>query len=176
MNKEYIDVKYREITENDSENNGNENVEFNPVSTLFRETISGFCGTVNRVTDSIKEYNMCKQQEETKRAEIKANLKLSLAQIETQKEIIIQQLCNQHEIKLKQIDYIHEMALKELETSLNAVSTAVEIAKETRDFSMVISLMEISNKIVDARSAFTLELMDRSNFIDTSLEKINYLE
>ena len=72
MEKEYIDVSYTECEDTPQNKNGDITICADPASAA----ISGFFGAVNNITNSIKEYNICKQQEETKRAEIKARLKL----------------------------------------------------------------------------------------------------
>ena len=82
MAKEYIDVDWTECEDKPQYKNG---VYTDPASAL----ISGICGVANNITCAIREYNICKQQEETKRTEIKARLKLGLAEIKVKKEVIL---------------------------------------------------------------------------------------
>ncbi|MDE6087193.1 MAG: hypothetical protein K2G25_02275, partial [Oscillospiraceae bacterium] len=90
MYNEIIDVDYVEV-ENDTDDKKEPvdiTINADPASTLF----SGIANVVNNITNSVKEYNMCRQQEETKRAAIKAQLKAELAQINAKKEVLLQVL------------------------------------------------------------------------------------
>lgn len=184
MNKEYIDVDYRECDQKKDSTTPNTNVTVNtgPVSTLIHDTISGFCGIVNNVTDAVKEYNICRQQEETKRAEIRAYLKIGLAEINAKKELLLKQLDNQHELDIQYIKNVHEMVMKQLDAGIEAIKAAIDVAKETKDFSNVIELMNVNNGFIEARSAFTLQLMDRTGgrdsiaMINNGSKPIGYIE
>ena len=85
---EIIDVEYSE-TDNNSESKDIV-VNADPMSAA----VNGFFGAVNHITDAVKEYNICHEQEETKRAEIRAKLKLGMAEINAKKEIVLKQLEN----------------------------------------------------------------------------------
>lgn len=184
MSKEYIDVDYNECEQKDDSKPQNTNVTVNtgPVSTLIHETISGFCGIVNNVTDAVKEYNICKQQEETKRAEIRAYLKIGLAEINAKKELLLKQLDNQHELDMQYIKDVHEMIMKQLDAGIEAIKAAIDVARETKDFSNVVELMNINNGFIEARSVFTLQLMDRTGgrdsiaMINSTSKPMGYIE
>lgn len=162
MDRDVVDVKYEDVPAETTDTPKNVKINVDPVSTLISESISGICGIVNNITNSVKEYNICKQQEETKRAEIRAYLKIGLAQIEAQKEIYIKQLEQHHEAQMEYIRTINEMAMKQLDASLDALQAATETAKETKDYSTVIEMMNITNSFVDLRSKATLALMDKT--------------
>lgn len=184
MSKEYIDVDYNDCEQKDDSKSQNTNVTVNtgPVSTLIHETISGFCGVVNNVTNAVKEYNICKQQEETKRAEIRAYLKIGLAEINAKKELLLKQLDNQHELDMQYINDVHEMVMKQLDAGIEAIKAAIDVAKETKDFTNVIELMNVNNGFIEARSAFTLQLMDRTGgresiaMINSTSKPMGYIE
>lgn len=158
-----IDVNYIECDEKpDKDNNTSGNVTINadPLSTLFHEAVSGICGIVNNVTTSIKEYNICRQQEQTKREEIRAYLKMGLEQIQSQKEIMMKQLEFRHEADMAFIQHEHEVTMKLIDSSISVIDSAVETAKETKDFSVVIELMKYSGELADMRSKVNLQLME----------------
>ena len=71
MSKDYIDVEYAEVKQ-ESKPHDDITVNTDP----FSAAISGLCGVVNNITSAVKEYNICRQQEETRRAEIHANMKI----------------------------------------------------------------------------------------------------
>ena len=99
MEKSIIDVDYTEIEDSgNKETNGDITVNTNPISTIIHDTVSGVFEIVNNVTNAVKEYNICRQQEETKRAEIRAYLKIGVAEINAKKEVLLKQLDNQHEL------------------------------------------------------------------------------
>lgn len=159
MDNDIIDVKYEEVPVGKNDSPRDIKINMDPISTAINEV----GGIVNNITNAVKEYNMCRQQEETKRAEIRAYLKIGLAQIEAQKEIYIKQLEQHHEAQMEHIKTINELAMKQLDSSIETLKVATDIAKETKDFSTVIELMKINNNFVEIRSKFTLELMDKTS-------------
>lgn len=168
MEKSIIDVDYTEIEDSgNKETNGDITVNANPISTIIHDTVSGVFGIVNNVTNAVKEYNICRQQEETKRAEIRAYLKIGVAEINAKKEVLLKQLDNQHELKLEYIRSINEAVMKQLDAGIEAIKSAIEVAKETKDFSSVIELMNVNNTFIETRSTFTLQLMDRITVNDS---------
>ena len=184
MKNDYIDVDYEECEQenDDSSNYNNVTLNTDPVSTLIHESISGFCGIVNNVTNAVKDYNICRQQEETKREEIRAYLKIGLAEINAKKELLLRQLDNQHELDIQYIKDVHEMVMKQLDTGIEAIRAAINIAKETNDFSNVIELMNVNNSFIETRSSFTLQLMERTggrdsiNMINTTSKPMRFIE
>lgn len=168
MEKSIIDVDYTEIEDSgNKETNGDITVNTNPISTIIHDTVSGVFEIVNNVTNAVKEYNICRQQEETKRAEIRAYLKIGVAEINAKKEVLLKQLDNQHELKLEYIRSINVAVMKQLDAGIEAIKSAVEVAKETKDFSSVIELMNVNNTFIETRSTFTLQLMDRTTVNDS---------
>lgn len=167
MKKDYVDVEYKECEKENPKEKTNVTINTNPISTAIHETVSGVCGIVNNVTNAVKEYNMCRQQEETKRAEIRAYLKIGLAEIDAKKEILIKQLDNQHELDIRYIKDYHEMVMKQLDAGIDAIKVAIDVAKETKDFTSVIEMMNVNNKFIETRSEFTLQLMDRTGGRDS---------
>lgn len=154
MSNDYIDVDFTETTE-DKTQTPDINISADPLSALIT--------TIGTVGKSITEYKMCKQHEETKRSQIKANLKIGLEQIHTQKEICLKMLDNQQKLNIMFINEQHEITMQTLDVHLDAIKSAIEIAKETKDFSTLIDLMKINNDFIQMRSEFTLKLMDKTN-------------
>ena len=158
MEKEYIDVDWTECEDEPQPKNSNITI----CADLASAMISGICGVVNNITNSIKEYNMCKQQEETKRAEIRANLKLGLAKINAQKEILLTQMNQEHEVKMLHIQNYYAIMMRDLDVALETTRAAIEIAKETKDISGLIDIMKAQTEMSQIRSHFMLEQMDKT--------------
>ncbi|MDE6034839.1 MAG: hypothetical protein K2G36_02905 [Ruminococcus sp.] len=158
MEKEYIDVSYTECEDTPQNKNGDITICTDPASAA----ISGFFGAVNNITNSIKEYNICKQQEETKRAEIKARLKLGLAEIQAKKEIILTQMNQEHELKMLYIQNNYIIMNRKLDEALEFTRTAIEIAKANKDMSELIDFMKAQAEICQIRPQFILEQMDKT--------------
>lgn len=178
--KEIIDVDYIEYDDKSDDDNktpGDVTINADPLSTLFHEVGS----IVNNVTMSIKEYNICRQQEKTKREEIRAYLKMGLEQIRSQKEVMLKQLEVCHEEEMRLIQNEHETTMKLIDVCISVIGTAVETAKETKDFSSVIELMRYSGELADMRSKVNMQLMKHTSSnapvitIGSSLPK-GYLE
>ena len=158
MANEYIDVDWTECEDKSQSENKNINICTDPFSIV----VSSICGAVNNITNSIKEYNICKQQEETKRTEIKAHLKIGLAEIQAKKEIILTQMNQEHELKMLHIQNYYAIMMRDLDVALEATRTAIEIAKETKDLSGLIDIMKVQAEMSQIRSRFLLEQMDRT--------------
>ena len=158
MEKEYIDVDWTECEGKPQHKNGDITICADPASAA----ISGFFGAVNNITNSIKEYNICKQQEETKRAEIRANLKFGLAEIQAKKEIVLTQMNNEHELKMIHIQNYYAIMMRDLDVALDAAKVAIEIARETKDLSGLIDFMKVQTEMSQIRSRFLLEQMDKT--------------
>lgn len=154
---EIIDVEYSE-TDNKSESKDIV-INADPMSAA----VNGLFGAVNHITDAVKEYNICHEQEETKRAEIRAKLKLGMAEINAKKEIVLKQLENKHEIDMLQVKTYCELTTKAVDSAIDAVNAAVENAKQTNDFTQVIELLQMSNDLTNTRCQFLLEYMDRTS-------------
>lgn len=156
MSKDYIDVEYTAYDE--KEQTSDITINGDPISTVIHETVSGFCGIVNNVTNAVKDYNMCRQQEETKRAEIRATLKIELTRIQAQKELLLKQLDYRHENETLFLENYFAMMMKELDANLGVTKAAIEVAKETKDFTSLIDIMHVNQEIMGAR----MELISRS--------------
>ncbi|MDE5584046.1 MAG: hypothetical protein K2J08_10120 [Ruminococcus sp.] len=159
MQKEIIDVDYVEV--DNAADGKKEPVDITVNADPFSALFSGIASVVNNVTNSVKEYNMCRQQEETKRAAIKAQLKAELAQINAQKEVFLQVLENKHEIDKMLINNEHQYTIKLLDSAVSAVDGAVEQAKKNNDFTAVIDLLKASCELIDMRSKINLQIMDK---------------
>lgn len=158
MENEYIDVEWTDCNDKSKTADKNINICTDPISIA----VSNICGVFNNITNSVKEYNICKQQEETKRSEIKARLKLGLAEIQTKKEIILTQMNQEHELKMLHVKNYYNIMIRELETALDAVRTATEIARETKDFSGLIDIMKTHTEMSQIRSEFMLQYMNNT--------------
>ena len=163
LQKEYIDVDYTEA-DNQSQNENDNNITINtdPLSAL----ISGAFNSFNNLTNAVKEYNICKQQEQTKRTAIKARMKIEIENIHAKKELYMKCLEEQHEIKVLQIKTSYQKFEKSLKDVSDAVQSAIEVAKESKDFSSVCDLLEIERNILKESSEAELkymELLQRTN-------------
>lgn len=157
LQKEYIDVDYTEVDE-EKNNGANKDITIN--TDPFSAAISGIFGAVNNVTNAVKEYNICKQQEQTKRTAIKAQMKIEMENIHAKKELCMKLLEEQHEIKMLQIKTFYQQFEKSLKDVSNAVQGAIEVAKETKDFSAVCDLLEIERQILKESSEAELKQME----------------
>lgn len=158
MENEYIDVDWTECEDKPQHKNGDITICADPASAF----ISGIFGAVNNITNSIKEYNICKQQEETKRAEIKARLKIGLAEIQAKKEILLTQMNQEHELKMLHVQNYYTIMMRDLDVALEATKTAIEIARETKDLSGLIDIMKAQTEISRIRSDFMFQQMDKT--------------
>ncbi len=159
MQKEFIDVDYTEV--NDDTDDKKEPVDItvnaDPISALF----SGVASVVNNVTNSIKEYNMCRQQEETKRATIKAQLKAELAQINAQKEAFLKILEDKHQNDIRNIDNTHQLQMKHIEEMHTLLESAVEMAKQSNDIEILLNFMNAYNQFIELEANVKLQVMDK---------------
>lgn len=179
MQKEIIDVDYVEVddTADDKKEPVDITVNADPFSALF----SGVASIVNNVTNSVKEYNMCRQQEETKRAAIKAQLKAELARINLQKEVFLKALENKHEIDKMLINNEHQKAMKRIEEMHSFLNVAVEMAKQSNDVEILLNCIQTYNHFIEIESKINLQIMDKvysSNPVNTidCNSPIGYLE
>ncbi|MCM1507929.1 MAG: hypothetical protein NC177_12475 [Ruminococcus flavefaciens] len=170
MENEYIDVDWTECEDDTQSGNKNMTICTDPLSAV----VSSICGVADNITNAIKEYNMCRQQEETKRSEIKACLKLGLAEIKAKKEVILTQMNNEHELKIQFIQNYHEVMSRELDMVLETTRTAIEIAKEQNDMSGLIELMKVQSEISRIYSQSLLEHMDKTISQNNLSERIAF--
>ena len=163
MTNEIIDVDYR-VVSSDEDNKPDKQPEpditinADPLSAL----ISGVCGIINHITDAAKEYGQCKQQEQTKRAEIKAKMKVELERINAQKEILTQYQEQDHTAKMALIQASYQRYQIVLQQFTDAIHAAIESAKESGDFSGVCSLLECEHGILRESSEIELKIMESS--------------
>lgn len=59
MEKEFIDVDYEEVTQKSDDDDRNVTINADPLSAA----LSGITSIANNITNAVKEYNMCRQQE-----------------------------------------------------------------------------------------------------------------
>ena len=172
--KEYIDVDFVDVTEEKQEKQKEEDVTIcaDPISTL----INGVCGIVNTLTSSITEYNMCRQQEQTKRAAIKAQMKVQIEQINAQKEVYLKALENRHQENMAQIEVLHQRTISSLEN----IRIGVEAASKIGDMEAVLSLIQLQTTFVEMDTKSQLSLMDKTSNplmgLPKQSEPIGYLE
>lgn len=163
MDKNYIDVDYIECHDENKPQQERTFTNNSPISTVVHEVVSSVSDIANNVVSSIKEYSICRQQEQTKRAEIRAYLKLGLAEINARTEILIKQLDNRHEYEMELIKDTQELLTKQLDAIITTINAAVITAQKSGDFSGVIELLKTSQEVVNSRSQITLQLMDKIN-------------
>lgn len=151
MENEIIDVDYAKVDSdtNDKKEPVDITVNTDPISALF----SSIASVVNTVTNSVKEYNMCCQQEKTKRAEIKAKLKSELAQIEANKEVYLKLLEDKHEENMMLINNMHH-PIKDMS---NALQAAIEMAKQNNDIEILLKSMTLYNQCLEIESKVRLQ-------------------
>lgn len=159
MTEDFIDVDYEEIP-SDNDDSGNKNPDITINADPVSAAISGLCSVVNNVTNAAKEYGICKQQEKTKREEIKAQMKIEIERIHAEKEWCLKVLDEQHELKMFQVQAFYQQCKKTLDDASDAVHDAIEIAKESKDFSDVIALLEMEKNISKDNSEAQLKFLE----------------
>lgn len=170
MKNDYIDVDFIE-TSDDTTKSPNINISTNPISALLT--------TIDSIGKSITEYKMCKQQEETKRSQINATLKISLEQIHIQKECFFKVLDNQQQLNIMLINQQHDVTIQTLNKYLSIMDSVIEIAQQTKDFSSLINLITINNEFIQMRSELSLKFMDKTSeslALSKKNDIIGYLE
>lgn len=155
MTEQIIDADFSEV-EDQKEQDKNIKI----VSDPFSAAVTSICGIVNHITDSVKEYNMCRQQEETRRAAIKADLKVSLNKIEAQKEIMLREIDNRHELNLTELRNQHEITMKALDLHEKVISSAIITASETGDFSAVETFMKLNTEMINIRAELSMKALN----------------
>lgn len=158
--KKYIDTVFEEVPTDNETNDKDIDITLNtdPLSAL----ITGVCGVVNNITNAAKEYGICKQQEKTKREAIKAQMKVDIEKINAQKEIYLEYLNQQHEIKMFQIQSFYNQYSEALKDASAAVHGAIEVAKESKNFTDVCALLEFERSILKDSSEAELKFMEIS--------------
>lgn len=159
LQKEYIDVDYTEAdnqSQSQNENDNNITINTDPLSAL----ISGAFNSVNNLTNAVKEYNICKQQEQTKRTAIKAQMKIEMEKINMQKDAILAYIENHHEEKMAYINHIYSQTNQLLNSACDAVHSAIKIAQESGDFSQVMDLIDKEANLLKICSEFELKQME----------------
>ena len=134
---------------------------------------------LNNITNSIKEYSMFKEQEKTKRAEIKMQLKLGLEQIQAQREIILTELNNKHERDMTAIRAFDEQVNRILDSQTNAINAVIESAKKTNDFSRVLDYLEMLNSTQSMFMDFRLKMMAQTSgmpILSDNYKAVGYLK
>ena len=154
MKENYIDVEYTTINDESGKDDEKDiTIRADPISTGIHD----ICNVVNNLTDSIKEYNICKQQENTKRAEIKARMETCIAYINAEKEKIFKELDNRYAIQMKFIEELHYRTC----LSLEPIRTAIEDASKSGDVETVLSLINVQTTVLEFLNKSALDTMDR---------------
>ncbi len=159
MKNEIVDVDYTEVYDNDQGNQSDIIINTSPEAAIAHE----FASVIKGFSNDIKEYKIAKEQELTKRAEIKANMKIAIAQIDAKKEMVIKYLENQHERDMAYISTYNKMILDSLDGYINSINIALECAREENDFSDVIMLLDKLNEFTEMRSKYYLEIIDKNS-------------
>ena len=171
-----IEVEYTDLPEN-SQPEGNAPIPSEAdLTTAILKTVAD---VFNNVTNSIKEYSMFKEQEKTKRAEIKMKLKLGLEQIQAQKEVFLTYLNNSYEKDVTMIRAFNEQINSGMNNYTNAINGAIESAKETNDFSVVVDLLKLMNSAQVTNMELMITMMDKTSGIprlDDNSKPFGYLE
>ncbi len=167
MAENFIDVDYEVISSDndDSEKNQGSDITINadPVSSA----ISGLANIANHITDSVKEYNMCKQQEKTKREAIKAQMKMEIERIHVQKDMCMELLESQHQENMQLIESNYNKFKQVMNMTSNAVQSAIKVAEKSGDFSGVCNLLELNCKLIQMLSDAEIKQMQaRTNFLE----------
>lgn len=164
MENKIIDVEYVDMV-----NKSNKTSEVTDMSissegaVLGSELLKSLTNVTNNITNAIRDYKMCSEQEKTKRAEIKMQLQLGLAEIYANQEILLKKLNDEQEKNINHINYVHQLAVKEIDKTIDTIDTAIESAKLNNDFSQVIDLLQVLEQFTASRSKFELELMERTS-------------
>lgn len=176
MENNIIEVEYTDLPEN-SQPEGNAPIPSEAdLTTAILKTVAD---VFNNVTNSIKEYSMFKEQEKTKRAEIKMKLKLGLEQIQAQKEVFLTYLNNSYEKDVTMIRAFNEQINSGMNNYTNAINGAIESAKETNDFSVVVDLLKLMNSAQVTNMELMITMMDKTSGIprlDDNSKPFGYLE
>lgn len=171
--KDYIDVDFTEVKEK-SEKQENQDITIcaDPVSTFF----NGAFGMVNTLTSSVKEYNMCRQQEQTKRAAIKAQMKVQIEDIQARKEVYLQALQDQHQIQMAQIEVFHQQTM----ACLESIRLSIETASKNGDHDLLLSLIQAQTTFVEINNQSQMKLMEHMNHSAVALPEqkkpVGYIE
>lgn len=176
MENNIIEVEYTDLPE-EPQPEGNIPIPSEAgLPTAILKTVSD---VFNNVTHSIKEYSMFKEQEKTKRAEIKMQLKLGLEQIQAQKEVLLTGLNNKYKTDTLSMQMVDEDIKRVIDIHINAVNAAIETAKETNDFDTVLVLLNMLNSAQTAMSEYRLRTMDKTSGmprLDDNSKPFGYLE
>ncbi len=154
--KNYIDVDFTEVKEKpEKQENKDITICADPVSTFF----NGAFGMVNTLTSSVKEYNMCRQQEQTKRVAIKAQMKVQIEEIQARKEVYLQALQDQHQIQMAQIEMFHQQTM----ACLESIRLSIETASKNGDHDLLLSLIQAQTTFVEINNQSQMKLMEHMN-------------
>ena len=176
MENNIIEVEYTDLPE---EPQPEGNIPIPSEAGLPTAILKTVADVFNNVTHSIKEYSMFKEQEKTKRAEIKMQLKLGLEQIQAQKEVLLTGLNNKYKTDTLSMQMVDEDIKRVIDTHINAVNAAIETAKETNDFDTVLVLLNMLNSAQTAMSEYRLRTMDKTSGmprLDDNSKPFGYLK
>lgn len=154
--KDYIDVDFVDVKKEQEEPKEKDvTIRTDPLSIISKDLVGGFFGSINTLTSSIKEYNMCKQQEQTKRTQIKAQMKVQIEAIQAKKEMVLQLIEKDHDQKMAEIEKLHQAAMAGLEN----IRIMVEATAKNGDMDAMLSLIQAQTTFVEMSNRSQLELM-----------------
>lgn len=110
--------------------------------------VTGLFRSIDNVTNAVREYNMCKQQEKTKREEIKAQMKVQIETIHAQKEAYLKRLEAQHTKDMFELKQSYDMLRLELDRFSEGIRAGIEIARETKDMAGLCQLLETQRYVI----------------------------
>lgn len=157
--KDYIDVDFVDVKKEQEEPKEKDvTIRTDPLSIISKDLVGGFFGSINTLTSSIKEYNMCKQQEQTKRNAIKAQMKVQIEAIQANKEKFLKLIEEDNDRKMAEIEDFHNQTMK----TLDIIQKNSEVALKNGDNEMVLSLMQMLITFSEINNRERLRLMEMS--------------
>ena len=102
---------------------------------------------------------MCKQQEITKRAAIKAQMKVEIERINSQKEMCLKFLESNHKENMKQIESFHTQTMAGLEN----IRIAIDTASKNSDMDCLLELIKAQTFFMEMNNKSQLALMEQVN-------------
>lgn len=159
MEKEFIDVDYEEVTQKSDDDDRNVTINADPLSAA----LSGITSIANNITNAVKEYNMCRQQEQTKRAGIKAQMKVEFEKIHSKEKLFLTAMNNQHEENMQCIHNYCEQFKQAMLIVSKAIDSAIKVSEQSEDYSEVCRLIELNCSVMERINDMEVKKMKTSN-------------
>lgn len=159
MENEFIDVDYEEVTQKSDDDDKNVTINTDPLSAA----LSGITSIANNITNAVKEYNMCRQQEQTKRTAIKAQMKVELEKIHSKEKLFLNAMNNQHKENMQRIQNYREKFKQVMLIVSEAIDSAIKISEQSGDYSEVCRLIELNCSVMERINDMEIKNMKASN-------------